>query len=339
MSEMAGEQIPSFFFDTNCLKRFGYKYLSVLLEAVRRGNIRLYVSEWTLYEISRQRLVYEKGNPGSMAMLLLDGDSNERELIHVYHLQRIEMFLNSGATVIPALDISDEEIDTILTDQNSYFEHSEAGNDSRDAAIYLSCMNHVPPEGLVVVCDDTNLIAAFKAQGHEVVRLQDDESVKGFCSSFGLSQRKCKLEEPSIRRIQLKLRQEGGYEQFESKVATYDKNAFETLILPHRDTAVTFGNRLDEEIRELAAEDSELRVSILGVVYLLGPIEKQHMVGLLENAGFDSELVGHNIERFLNRAAIQETENYYIPHDESICMEAANRLPEAFVETLMEEDQ
>ena len=149
------------YIDTSALRGMSFnKDVASLLALSNEGEIRLHISETTLWERGRQQ--YERDYAGDRVIPFPDG-------INRYLAWFKILFEKHGVIVIPSDDSIVDQAALHIQSDNSYFSQDNE-NDQRDAHVLATAELKLEKSALIL-CHDNNLALSFeKVAGFTNVR-------------------------------------------------------------------------------------------------------------------------------------------------------------------------
>ena len=313
---------PAIYIDTSSLRNMSfYKDLARLLDASKKKNIEIYISETTLWERGRQQ--YAKDF--DIDRLIPYPDDINRYLAWFK-----SFFENYGVTIIKSSDAIVQKTNDYLQNPNSYFKINDP-NDQRDAHV-LSTAEVSLEKSISVLCNDGNLADAFEdLAGFSYVK----RDAKAFISELiDPSLPIPTLERPSLDSLnqdQIIMTFSPSFQDF---IKTADPRFHEYLT-----TLPVSTNKLDAKLTSLQVIDVEIRKRILGYVSWFAPLGKKELNKLLETREYGIEQIDINAKRLRLENLLSETENNWLPNvanpeSKEICDEAMSVLMPEILEIM-----
>jgi len=308
--------MPNIYLDTNALRALKFETeIAALLNASKvNAGTKLIISEWVLYERSRQ--YYQENFEKKLIKI---------SVTDVYKAFK-HFFQSYGVEIIVHTPEMDAVAETIIQDDGHYFK-AENPNDRRDALIYVAALNSLNKEDAIIVCEEGNLSRSFEKAGFEVKRHAKDfvKELFGDCASQ-------QLDLPDVIAIVRDQPEQGGNEAFIETLKKVDAKYAEQFSaireLPQKTSSVS------PLLEGLAAHDLALRLRVLGYTQWFSPISKQELYTLLEAKQYKSDVIDNNAERLRIEELLLDTGNHWLPNTQTpqskeICEQAmASVMPE-----------
>lgn len=287
------------YLDSSALRAMSFHHdVARLLALSKNGDIRLYLSETTLWERARQQ--YE------------NDFKQDRVVPYSSDLNRYvtwfkALFEKHGAVVVPSSARIISRVEEHLNSDNSYF-NEDNENDQRDAHI-LATAELKLERGAVVLCHDENLAQAFeKVAGFADVR----RDAKRFLSEeSGTESDVPKLEKPNLDSLSEYAISTTFTESFQSFIRKADAR-FDTYLK----TLPTVTDKLNSRLEHMQVFDVEIRKRLLGYIRWFSPISKDDVFRLLEPRRYGKEAIENHANLLVHENLLVGTENYWLSNNE-----------------------
>lgn len=281
------------YIDTSALRGMSFnKDVASLLSLSKAGEIKLYISETTLWERGRQQ--YESDCTGDRLVPFPDGLNRYLAWFKI-------LFEKQGAIIITSDNSITDRAVLHIQNANLYFKQDDK-NDQRDAHV-LATAELKLEKSTLILCNDDALAHSFAQIGFTVRK-----DFKNFLLEIiGKKADISPLEKHSLDTIDDYQISKTFSESFRKFIIKADPRSLEYL---RKLPIIT--DKLSAKLANMQVLDAEIRKRVLGYAQWFSPVGKNNLFLLLEPRHYGKEQIESNAQRLKQENLLIETENHWL---------------------------